>query len=243
MKTTTYISRLFYILFLSFFISSNYSCASFMDAELNGEQSIPFTKEGLLDLNKLSEWALADKEQIAAQYYYPQQIVAASGGFGLNSTEGESETSFCVGGEYNYRISEDNYNGASYVGAFANHNISNADEYKFNRTQVGLQYTYFDRLTQNAEVDLTYGLKAHYELGSIENFGFEEDVTGFGAALTIGANYNISDKFAIGVTIPFLSYSQRTFEFEGGEVDISNTWLGLNKDNMVMAYARIGLGK
>ena len=50
-------------------------------------------------------------------------------------------------------------------------------------------------------------------------------------------------KVAIGVTVPVLSHSERTYKYSGGEVDQSNTWLGINKDNMVMAYARFGLGK
>ncbi|WP_152604804.1 hypothetical protein [Psychroserpens jangbogonensis] len=243
MKTSTFFTRLIYLILLSFLISTNYGCKAMFDAELNGEQTIPFTKEGLLDLNKLSEWVEADQEPELIAYHYPTQFVAASGGFGLNSSEGESETSFCLGGEYNYRISEDNYNGASYVGAAVSHHISNADEYKFNRTSFGLQYTYFDRITKNAELDLTYGLKANYEIGNLENFGFEEDFNGYGASLIFGANFNVNDKIAVGVTVPFLSYSQRTYEYEDNEREISNTWLGLNKDNMVMAYARIGLGK
>ncbi|MCB0382080.1 MAG: hypothetical protein KDD05_01895 [Psychroserpens sp.] len=242
MKTKTLIVRLFITLLASLLISTNFGCAALMDAELNGQQYIPFTKEGLVDLNELAK--LADKNQkLMEQQFYPYQFVAASAGFGLNSTEDRSETSFCFGGEYNYRISKDNYNGASYVGAFANHQISNADESKFNRTQFGLQYNYFDRVTKNAELDLTYGLKAHYEVGDIENFGFTEDFTGYGASLNIGANFNVNDNFAIGVSVPFLSYAQRTYKYDGGEVDVSNTWIGLNKDNMVMAYARIGLGK
>lgn len=242
MKTPTLFTRLIYLILLSILISTNYGCKAMFDAELNGDQTIPFTKEGLLDLNKLSEWAEADQD-IAIKDFYPNQFVAASAGFGLNSSEGESETSFCFGGEYNYRISEDNYNGASYVGAAVSHHISSADEYKFNRTSFGLQYNYFDRITKNAELDLTYGIKAQYEIGNIENFGFEEDFSGIGASLLIGASYNVNDKIAVGVTVPFFSFNQRTYEFEDNEREISNTWLGLNKDNMVMAYARIGLGK
>jgi hypothetical protein len=242
MKTKTLITRLIYALFFSFLISTNFGCAAIFDAELNGQQSIPFTKEGLLDLNELAKLVEQDQD-IIERRFYPNQFVAASGGFGLNSSDDQTETSFCIGGEYNYRISDDNYNGASYVGAFASHLISNGDNSKFNRTQVGLQYNYFDRITKNAELDLTYGLRAHYETGDFENFGFTEDFTGYGASLTVGANYNINDNFAIGVTVPFLSHTERTYKYDGGEIDVSNTWLGLNKDNMVMAYARIGLGK
>lgn len=243
MKTKTIITKFICFILLLGLISTNYGCAAFFDAELNGQQSIPFTKEGLIDLNKLSEMAEDELSLSDLRYNYAPQFVAASAGFGLNSTEGESETSICVGGEYNYRVSQDNYNGASYVGAFANYHNRSADEFKSNRTQFGLQYTYFDRLTKNAEVDLTYGIKAHYEIGSIENFGFKEDLTGYGASLLVGANYNISDKIAVGVTVPFFNYSEQTYEYEDNETDISNTWFGLNKDNMVMAYARFGLGK
>ena len=243
MKTKTLIVRLFFTLLASLLISTNFGCAAMFNAELNGQQPIPFTAQGLVDFNELAKMEEEAQNQLLNTQFYTPQFIAASGGFGLNSTEDRSETSFCFGGEYNYRISKDNYNGASYVGAFANHQISNADESKFNRTQFGLQYNYFDRVTKNAELDLTYGLKAHYEVGDIENFGFTEDFTGYGASLNIGANFNVNDNFAIGVSVPFLSYAQRTYKYDGGEVDVSDTWIGLNKDNMVMAYARIGLGK
>ena len=240
MKTKTLITRLIYTLFLSFLISTNFGCAAILDAELNGLEPIPFTKEGLIDLNELAKRKERFEQNADNINFYPRNLAGVSAGFGLNSVEGESETSFCIGGEYSYRLSQDNYNRASYVNLFANYGSQSSDQIDQNTLSAGVGYTLFDRITSNAEVDLTYGVKAFYETGSYESFGFEEDITGYGAQLLIGANYNVNDNFAVGVTVPFLSYSQRTFEYDGGEVDVSNTWLGLNKDNMVMAYARFG---
>ncbi len=242
MKTTLFITRLIYALLFSILISTNFGCAAFMDAELNGQQTIPFTKEGLIDLNKLAELAEAD-QKLYTRRFYTQQFVEGSAGFGLNSIEDETETSFCFGAGYNYRISEDNYNGASYLGAFANYQSLSADELDASMLRAGLKYTYFDRITKNAEVDLTYGFKAFYETGSQEDFGFKQDVSGYGAAFTIGANFNVTDDFAIGLEVPFINYIQRTFEYEDEETKEENIRFGLNKDNMVMAYARIALGK
>ena len=194
MKKPTFIKRLIYALLFSVLISTNFGCKSMFNAELNGDQSIPFTKEGLLDLNKISEWIDTDLEPEYVAYRFPEHLLEGSAGFGLNSTEGESETSFCIGAGYNYRLSDDNYNRASYIGATASHHIGNADQYKLNRTQVGLQYNYYDRVTKNAELDLTYGIKASYETGSIENFGFTEDFTGITGSLLVGASFNLNEK-------------------------------------------------
>ena len=240
MKTKTLIIKFTLGLFLSFLISANYGCAAMLDAELNGQEPIPFTSEGFLDLNELAKRQEQFEKNRANYTYYPQNLAGVSAGFGLNSTEGESETSFCIGGEYGYRLSQDNYNRAGYANIFANYSSQSSDQTDQNLISAGLGYTLFDRITANAEVDLTYGVKAFYETGSYESFGFKEDITGYGANLSIGANYNVNDKFAVGVNVPFLSYSQRTYEYNGGEVDVSNTWFGLNKDNMIMAYARFG---
>ncbi|OUS01581.1 hypothetical protein A9Q86_07345 [Flavobacteriales bacterium 33_180_T64] len=238
MKTKTIFSRLIYTLLFAIVLSVNFGCAALLDAELNGRETIPFTANGLLDLNELNNRAEATEVKLELRDFYSKHLLGTSAGFGLNSTEGESETSFCFGGEYNYRISEDNYNHASYLGAFANYHTQNADERKLNTFRVGAQYTYFDRITKNSELDLTYGIKTHYEFGDLENFGNKEDITGYGASLTIGANYNVNECFSIGIVAPLASWSQQTFEYDGGELEQENTWIGLNKDNMVMGYAR-----
>ncbi len=237
MKTKLLFTKLICFLLLAGVISTNYSCAALFDAHLNGNQTIPLTSEGLIDLNELAR--MADEFDDDPPLGYPNFYVGASGGFGLSSVEGESTTSYCLGAEYNHRVYENNYNSAGYVGGFANYHAESADERDLSLITAGVKYTHFDRITANGEVDLTYGIKAFYETGSSENFGFEEDITGYGAALTIGANYKVSEKFSIGVELPFLTYRQRTYEFEDQEIDESATWLGLNKGNVAMGYARI----
>ncbi|MBR9915141.1 MAG: hypothetical protein GYB32_10010 [Algicola sp.] len=240
MKTINILRKAIYLLTSVLLISLNSSCAAIFDAELNGNQSIPFTQEGLLDLKAISDRLDQVQNNQLGIRYYPNQFIDASAGFGLNAIEGQSETSFCFGAGYNYRLSEDNYNHASYVGVHGEYLSQSADQSDLSLFRVGANYTYFDRITKNGEVDLTYGIKGYYESGNQEFSGFKEAITGYGANLVIGANYNVSDNISIGVEVPFLSWSQRTFEFDGGDFEQQSTWLGLNKNNMVMATARFG---
>lgn len=226
-------------------LTMNYSCAALFDAELGGGQDLPLTKEGLLDLEEMSKRLdkMNELYENGVVGTYPKSYIGAAAGLGLNSIEGESTTSYCFGGEYNHRVYENNNNSAGYVGAFAQYHAETADESDLNLFKGGIKYTHFDRITANGEVDLTYGINAFYETGSSESFGFKDDITGYGASLTLGANFKISDKLAFGVEVPFLTHRQRTFESESSdqEFDQSATWFGLNKGNVAMASLRINL--
>lgn len=238
MKPKTIFSRIIFLFLFAFVLSANFGCAAIFDAHLKGKE-IPIDKNGKIDIEKLEN--MMDENQEQSINFYTKDYLGIAAGFGLNSTEGESETSICFGAEYNRRISKDNYNNASYLGAFAGYHTQSADDRKLNTLKTGLKYTYFDRITKNAELDLTYGIKGHYEFGSIENFGNKDDITGYGASLTLGANFNVSKNFSIGIEAPILSWSQRTFKYDGGEFEQQNTMLGINKNNIVMAYGRFHL--
>jgi len=243
MKTKTLFKKTICLILLVGFISTNFGCKAMFDMDIDGDREIPRTEDGFIDIKEMDkrmEEYLAN-EATKPLSTYPQSFIGLAGGFGLNSVEGESTTSYCFGGEYNYRVVDNDNNGAGYIAGFANYNAESSDNRDLNLLSAGLKYTHFDRITANGEVDLTYSVKGFYESGSLDSFGFEEDITGYGASLSIGANYNVTDKFSIGVEIPFFTYRNRTFEYEDQEIDQSSTWLGLNKGNVAMAYARIGL--
>nr|WP_321233911.1 hypothetical protein [uncultured Psychroserpens sp.] len=237
MKTTT-ILRALYVLVFVMLLSTNFSCAGFLNAELDGD--IPM-KDGFPDFEKIEENAVKEFNKQFYEQYYPQDFIEVSGGLGLDSTEGDSETSFCIGAGYNYRISEDNFNNATFVRGFATHHSQSADERKFNVTRVGAGITYFDRASRNGKLDLTYGLNGSYGFGTSENFGSKDDLTEYRFELDLGINYEISKGLDIGATITTASWAEQTFESGGNEFTQQHTWIGLNKDNMIMAYARIKL--
>ncbi|WP_204344538.1 hypothetical protein [Psychroserpens algicola] len=239
MKTKTIITKSIGIILLFGLLSTNFGCAALFDAELDG-QDIPRDENGMIDFKKLEEQVLEDfrNNQLVA---YPQHFIETSGGFGLNSTEGDSETSFCIGAGYNHRISKDNFNTASYLKGFATHHSQSADDRKLNVTRVGAGYTLFDRASKNGKLDLTYGIDLSYGFGTLENFDFKEDLTEYRGELKVGANYSLSSKLDLGVTIPIASWSQQNYESDGFEFEQQNTWIGINKDNLIMGYARIKL--
>ncbi|MBO6605332.1 hypothetical protein [Psychroserpens sp.] len=222
MKTKTLFSRLVYLAIISIVINTSYSCAAFFDADIES----PLLKDNV----RIQDYYEPNS--------YSKNIFGASAGVGFNSFDGESTTSICPGIEYLFRVSEDREEGAAYLGATATYHYESADEFKLNSFRVGPKFTYFDRLTRDGVVDLTYGLKAHYEFGNIENFGNKEDVTGYGLTASIGANFNVNERLSIGVEAPFASWGEQTFEFSGGDITRDNTWIGLNKDNVAMGYVR-----
>lgn len=220
-------------------LSTNLGCAAFFDAEL-GTKPIPIKDDGTPDFDKIEDMILEDFRK-NNQNFYPQNFLEFSGGLGLNSVEDQSETSYCIGAGYNYRISEDNYNRASYIKGFATQHWQDSDNLKSSITRVGAGYTLFDRIDKLGQLDLTYGVDINYGFGTFENFNVDEDYTELAASLKIGANYQVTDKFSVGITAPVFSWTKQTFEANGFEFEQENTWVGLNKNNLVMAYGRINL--
>ena len=243
MKTTKILKAL-YVLAFAILLSTNFSCALF-DAEL-GSRPLPTNADGSMDFDKIEDIIIDDfwngnrgnPENIT---FYAPRFVDVAAGLGLHSTDGDTETTYCIGAGYNHRISKDNYNGASYIRGFATQHWQNADDRESSITRVGVGYTYFDRINKVGDLDLTYGLDVNYGFGTVENFGTDEDFSEIAATLKIGANYEVSDRLDIGVTVPFASWAEQTFEAGGVEFKQDHTWFGLNKDNMIMAYGRIKL--
>jgi hypothetical protein len=243
MKTTKILKAL-YVLIFAALISTNFGCAALFNAELDGD--IPM-KDGFPDFEKLEQKTMEDFRKrnnigiFPEIVHYPQSFLDVAGGLGFDSTEDDSEFSYCLGAGYNYRISQDNFNNASYIRAFGTYTSTSADERKFNVTRVGAGYTLFDRASSNGKLDLTYGVDFNYGFGKFENFGFEEDYSEIAAALKVGVNYELSPKVHVGFTLPVASWAQQTYESQGFEFEQQHTWVGVNKDNLVMGYARINL--
>ena len=178
------------------------------------------------DLDKGVEWA--------------DNSISGSVGVGWGDVEGNSETSFCVGAEYLYKINgaDQNPKGAGYLSAFANYHTLSAENFDESTLRAGVGYTHFNRLTAFNEVQLTYGAKGFYETGSQDFSGFEDDITGFGIYLFTGINIRLCDRASLGFEIPVVSYLSRTFESDGNEFDQDQIWAGVNKDNSVSAAFR-----
>lgn len=221
MKTQTILSKLIHVVLILAFLTMAFSCKSFFDADIDPPRLV-----------------LDDLPEKEPEIEFPKGILGTSAGFGWNSSEDISETAFCFGAEYQFRLSNNNNKGAGYLGGFANYHTEKADDYSLNSLKLGPKYTYYDRLTRNGEVDLTYSLKGHYETGSVENFGNKDDITGYGASASIGVNFNLSSKFSIGVETPVISYWDQTLKYDGGEVNRNQTSIAFNKNNPVMGYAR-----
>ncbi len=134
MKTKTIFSRIIFFFSFVFVLSANFGCAALFDAQLKGKE-IPLDKNGKIDIEKLEN--MMDENQVQPIDYYTKDFWGIAAGFGLNSTEGESETSICIGAEYNHRISKDNYNNASYLGAFVGYHTQSADDRKLNTIKTG----------------------------------------------------------------------------------------------------------
>lgn len=239
MKAIKVLSKTLSAIAFLILMGTNFGCAAFFDAEL-GSKPIPVKEDGTPDFEKIEDMVLEDFRK-NNQNFYPQNFLEFSGGLGLDSTEDDNETSYCIGAGYNYRISEDNYNRASYLRGFATQHWKNSDNIESSITRVGAGYTLFDRIDKLGQLDLTYGLDVSYGFGTFENFNVDEDYTELAASFKIGANYQVTDRFAVGITAPVFSWAQQKFKANGFEFEQDRTWVGLNKDNLVMAYGRINL--
>lgn len=175
---------------------------------------------------------------------WANNTIGGSAGFGWNDNDGDSETSFCFGAEYLHRITgkRQNPNGAGYIGVFANYHNLSSDNYKENAFRIGAKYSYFDRMTALNEVQLIYGINAHYETGSRDFSGFKDDVTGYGANIFTGINYRVCDRAFIGLEVPVVSYISRTFKSNGNDFTQDNISAMINKDNPAMLTFRYSLG-
>ncbi len=241
MKTKTLL-RVVYALVCIILLSLNFGCAALFDAEF-GTKPIPVKPDGTPDFDRIEEMILEDyRRSINDLAFYPSGFVEVDGGVGLNFANNNDETSYCIGAGYNHRISRDNYNGASYLRAFGSQSWQNNDNRKSGITRVGVGYNYFDRINKTGSLDLTYGLDVNYGFGTVENFNVKEDYSEIAATLKIGANYEINDKLDVGISVPIASWVQETFEAGGTKFKDDQTWIGLNKGNMVSATVRWNLG-
>lgn len=166
--------------------------------------------------------------------YYPRQIFSANAGFGLNTKLDPSETSLCVGADYSFNVSEDNPNGAFLVGPSAGYMYSSAGEWSSSMYYAGASGQYFRRGNRDGSLDFTGYAGAAYYGGTVDNFGSEEDVRGWGISTGLGANFNF-DKWSIGLSIPVISFFDTTFESENFEFEQNGFKIGINKNNLVTA--------
>lgn len=175
---------------------------------------------------------------------WANSTIGGTVGVSWRDVEGNSQFSYCLGAEYQHKITgaDQNPRGAGYLGAFATYSGLNGDDVSQSAFRVGAGYTQFNRLTAFNEVQWTYGAKGYYETGEYDSFGFIEDLTGIGVYLFTGINIRICDRASLGFEVPVVSYLNRTFESNGNETEQNQIWAGFNKDNMVSASLRWHLG-
>lgn len=174
------------------------------------------------------------------QNLYPKQSWGISAGFSWRDRADNSRTTFCVGTDYLFKINDKPDCGA-YFGGFAAYHTSSQDELKENIFKFGPKFEYRIPINESRDTQLLAGLKGFYKTGSEENFGFKQDITGYGGSFYSGLNVRINSKWAIGFEFPIASYASLTFKDENSdnETKQNNTSIALNKRNPLMAYSRL----
>jgi hypothetical protein len=200
-----------------------------------------FSQGSVTPVDVISSDDIAIQEIPRIQDLFAKQTIGISAGFGFKSRDDvEDRTTICFGGEYLRKINDREDCGA-YLGGFASYHTSSQDEFKKNVFKVGPKFEYHHPITQSGEAQLVGGLKGFYKTGSEEDFGFKQDLTGYGASLYSGFNIRLSSKWDLGVEFPIVSYSSTKFEFNGNESTQNSTTIALNKRNPLMLYGRIRL--
>ncbi len=159
-------------------------------------------------------------------------------GFGWNSNDSVDLTNYCVGGEALFNVFRNGNELAGYLGGAATYHGGSSDNFDESLLRIGPKFSVFDQITNSHEVQLNYGLGAFYETGSFESFGNKDDVTGIGGYLFTGANFNINDKWSLGLEVPIVTHTSRTFKFNGGETKQDQTSIAINKNNPAMLNIR-----
>ena len=172
-------------------------------------------------------------------YDWEQFYVGGSAGYGSNSSDDFTVSSFCLGAELMYNLF-DSDDGAFYAGIFGNYYSSSADNYDESLLRGGLRARYFDHIIPSRRLQAVYGVDLFAGSGKREFSMAEDDVSVTGGSAVVGLNLNFENDLSIGFEAPVFNYWNQTFKYDGGEVDVSNTSFGINKDNIIMAYLRFG---
>ena len=172
-------------------------------------------------------------------YDWEQFYVGGSAGYGSNSSDDFTVSSFCFGAELMYNLF-DSDDGAFYAGIFGNYYSSSADNFDESLFRGGLRARYFDHIIPSRRLQAVYGVDLFAGSGKREFSMAEDDVSVTGGSAVVGLNLNFENDLSIGFEAPVFNYWNQTFKYDGGEVDVSNTSFGINKDNIIMAYLRFG---
>ncbi len=187
-----------------------------------------------------SKYAVTQSNDDTQEDEWSQFFAGASAGYGSTSVEGESTSSFCAGAELMYNFLE-NENGALYGGLFANYHSSSSDFLDESLFRGGVRARYFDHVIASQRLQAIYGVDASVLSGKREFSTSEDDVSGTALSAVVGLNWDFpQNNFSVGFEAPVFNYWNQTFEFDGGETDVSTTSFGINKNNIVMAYLRFG---
>ena len=202
-----------------------------------------FYTEGEIETmdNEYNKRFIEDLEDF--NYTFPQQTIGVSAGVGFENDF--EETSFCLGADYNYRLTQDETKrNAFYLGTYGYIDTSSFNDNKWNAFSLGVKPHLQIPITPLREGQLTFGVKASYDFGTEEFGDFKETFNGFHAGVYSGFDIRVNKKLTLGIEFPIFSHVNYTFEPEdGGEnFDISNSSLLINLDNPAMFYAKFTLG-
>ncbi|WP_323787490.1 hypothetical protein [Psychroserpens sp.] len=216
MKTKTFFSNPLTYIMLAI-IATSFSCAPIHRSNLT---VTPSSIDSVED-----EWE---------QFY-----AGGSAGYGSNTSEDFTTSSFCFGAELMYNFFGDD-NGALYGGIFGNYNSSSSDNVDESLIRGGLRGRYFDHVIPSKRLQAVYGIDLYAGSGQREFSMAKDDVTVTGGSAVVGLNLNFENNLSLGLEAPVFNLWNETYKYDGGEIDVSNTSFGLNKNNIIMAYLRFG---
>ena len=104
----------------------------------------------------------------------------------------------------------------------------------------GIRGRYFDHVLPSKRLQAVYGIDLYAGSGQREFSMAKDDVTVTGGSAVVGLNLNFENNLSLGLEAPVFNLWNETYKYDGGEIDVSNTSFGLNKNNIIMAYLRFG---
>jgi hypothetical protein len=156
----------------------------------------------------------------------------------------ESDTEAIISGGYLFNVG-DVGNNPLYVGPKATVNTTSLSGNDIKETRVLVGPTAEYQIPVGAgNTKIVTGINSGYLFGSVDSFGFKQNLSGFAANAYAGVQINIGNNIALGVLLNFLEFSSITFKADNGEFKntVSNTAF-LTDRGAISVGVRIGLDK
>ena len=162
----------------------------------------------------------------------PDQTIGVNAGVGFS--QDFEETSYCVGAEYLYNIT-DLGESDLFIGGNVAFGETSFMDFSSTLFSVGPTAQLFTPISHSGDTQTTNGISGSYLFGTNDYNGIKDDVSGFELSLNSGINVQLSKKVSLSLIIPIVTHQSLTYESQEGNSSYKtdDTTILINKNNPV----------